>query len=146
MAKEIERKFLVKDTSYRAEAAKVEKIAQGYLSVNPQAVVRVRIKDCRGFLTIKSITVGATRDEWEYEIPLTDAEDMLDLCDGQSIIKKTRYHVGRWEIDEFQGRHEGRIVAEIELDSPDEEFELPSFIGEEVTGKKEYYNSVMATS
>lgn len=146
MAKEIERKFLVKSMDYRAEATKAENIAQGYLSYNPQAIVRVRTKGEKGYLTIKSVTIGTTRDEWEYEIPLCDAEAMLKLCADESIIRKTRYRVGRWEIDEFHGKYEGRIIAEIELDTADEKFELPSFIGEEVTGKKEYYNSVMAIS
>lgn len=146
MGREIERKFLVKDCSYKNEATSCEEILQGYLSSNPEAVVRIRIKGSRGFITVKSLTVGFTRDEWEYEIPVTDARAMLKLCKPECILEKHRYVCGRWEVDEFHGRYEGLVIAEIELDSADEQFNIPSYIGKEVTGEKKYYNSVMANS
>lgn len=146
MAKEIERKFLVLNDSYKESASSRSEIAQGYLSAYPHPTVRVRIRDRRGFLTVKSRNHGATRDEWEYEIPYDDALGMLELCDPASIIRKTRYIVGAWEIDEFDGRHKGLTLAEIELRSEDESFELPDFIGEEVTGNPKYYNSSLASA
>lgn len=141
MSKEIERKFLVVNESYKSCSREVHTIAQGYLSADPKATVRVRVFDNKGFLTVKSKNVGATRDEWEYEIPLQEAEEMLNLCDPSAIIRKTRYRVGAWEIDEFGGRLEGLVVAEIELNFEEQEFEKPSFIGDEVTGDPRYYNS-----
>ncbi len=146
MGKEIERKFLVKDISYKDVATSCEEIKQGYLSSNPEAVVRVRTKGSRGFLTVKSLTIGFERDEWEYEIPYQDAVSMLKLCKPECVLEKHRYNCGRWEVDEFHGRYEGLVLAEIELGSADELFEIPSYIGREVTGIKEYYNSVMANS
>ena len=134
MAKEIERKFLVTDNSYRNRAERVLDIVQGYLSTSVNAVVRVRTKNDKGFLTVKSKTVGATRDEWEYEIPYADAVGMLGLCNEKTLIRKRRYMCGKWEVDEFGGRHKGFVVAEIELESEDESFEIPDFIGQEVTG------------
>lgn len=146
MGKEIERKFLVKDCSYKKEATGIVEIKQGYLSSNSEAVVRVRIKGHKGYLTVKSLTIGIVRSEWEYEIPVEDAEEMLKLCKPGSIIEKHRYNCGRWEIDEFHGRFEGLVIAEIELESDEEHIELPEYVGEEVTGQKEYYNSVMSNS
>lgn len=145
MAKEIERKFIVVNDSYRAMAVCAHHIRQGYLSVDKHATIRVRIKDDLAYLTIKGVSVGAVRDEWEYPIPLADAEKMLaDLSRGH-IIEKTRYivrHEGNiWEVDEFKGRHAGLVVAEIELKAEDETFPLPCFIGKEVTGDVSYYNS-----
>lgn len=146
MAKEIERKFLVTNDSYRAKADRVIDIVQGYLSTSVHATVRVRTKNDKGYLTVKSKTVGATRDEWEYEIPYDDALGMLALCDSKTLIQKKRYICGDWEVDEFRGRHSGLVVAEIELKSEDQEFELPAFVGKEVTGDPRYYNSSLSRS
>ena len=149
MAKEIERKFLVKNDSYRAMARDVNHIIQAYLNSNPAATVRLRSYDGKAYLTVKSITVGATRNEWEYEIPADDLESMLKNChfDGNVIMKKRyilEYDGHIWEIDEFEGSLAPLVVAEIELKSENEIFELPPFIGEEVTGNPAYYNSSLA--
>ncbi len=150
MGKEIERKFLVKNSGYRELATESHSIRQGYLSVNPDATVRVRILDDRAFLTVKSRNRGAERGEWEYEIPLCDGEDLLKLCGGNAILEKVRYVVPaapgplRWEVDEFGGARAGLIVAEIELPTADAPFEIPDFIGREVTGDPAYYNSSLA--
>ena len=148
MAKEIERKFLVKNTSFVEMASDVVRIRQAYLSRRPESTVRVRLWGDRAFLTVKGVTNGVTRDEWEYAIPVADACDMIArLADG-SVIDKTRYIVGYaglvWEIDEFHGAHSGLIVAEVELHSEDQMVELPPFIGAEVTGDPRYYNSNLA--
>lgn len=148
MAKEIERKFTVVNDSYKALAICSHSIRQGYLSVDKDATIRVRIKDDSAYLTIKGVSVGAVRDEWEYPIPLADAERMIaDLSKGRTIekIRHIVKHEGRiWEIDEFKGRHAGLVIAEIELKAEDEKFPLPCFIGEEVTGDVSYYNSSLA--
>ncbi len=147
MAKEIERKFLVKSNDYKDFAKAKHHIQQGYLSTRKEATIRVRIKDNFAFLTIKGINAGITRDEWEYPIPMNDAIEMLKLCDN-NIVEKQRYVVEfegyTWEIDEFHGVHEGLIVAEIELTDEKKTFPIPSFIGEEVTGNVNYYNSTLA--
>lgn len=147
MAKEIERKFLVKTTHYKDIAKVKHSIKQGYLSTIKEATVRVRIKDQSAFITIKGISNGATRDEWEYSIPVSDAIEMLSLCQG-NVIEKERYIVElmgyTWEVDEFHGAHEGLVVAEIELKDEKETFPIPPFIGEEVTGNVAYYNSTLA--
>lgn len=144
MAKEVERKFLVKDDSYRAMAVESYKISQGYLSRKQSAVVRIRTKDSKAFITIKGETNGCTRDEWEYEVPYADGTEMLKMCEG-SVIEKTRYMVpygGKmWEVDEFGGKHSGLVVAEVELESEADTFVIPPFAGEEVTGDARYYNS-----
>ncbi len=144
MAKEIERKFLITGDAWR-ELAKGTAYRQGYLSTVKERTVRVRTIDDKGFLTIKGITVGATRAEYEYEIPAADANEMLDdLCE-QPIIEKNRYKVPLggfiWEIDEFGGVNDGLIVAEIELESEDQAFDKPDWVGEEVTGDPRYFNS-----
>ena len=145
MAKEIERKYLVTDTSYREAATEKRQIIQAYLNRDPKATVRVRVANDMAFLTIKGKNSGAVRDEWEYPIPLSDARAMIERCATGRIIEKTRYIVPfagyLWEIDEFSGDLEGLTVAEIELPSADTEFQLPSFIGDEVTGNPQYYNS-----
>lgn len=150
MAYEIERKFLVKNDSFIAQSFQKSVIKQGYISTNENAVVRVRTKDNKAFITIKGINSGASRQEWEYPIPLTDAEDMLNNLCSNNIISKTRYYVKHdnhlWEIDVFDGRHNGLIIAEIELSSEDETFSIPSFIGDEVTGNIRYYNSELSKS
>ncbi len=144
MALEIERKYLVKDSSFVALATSTTSIRQGYLSRDADATVRVRTKGEKAFLTVKTRNRGCVRSEFEYEVPVADAEAMMAACKGL-VIDKTRYVVPsdgyNWEIDVFHGALEGVVVAEIELPSEDAEFSVPPFIGEEVTGKSEYYNS-----
>ena len=149
MGYEIERKFLVKG-DYRPDVFKSYTVKQGYLSVTCKGVVRVRINEEQAFITVKSATeVGVLkRHEWEYEIPVGDAEEMLQLCrDG--VIDKTRHLVnaGRHvvEVDEFHGNNKGLIIAEVELAYESEQFEKPAWLGEEVTGNERYYNSFLAT-
>jgi adenylate cyclase len=144
MAKEIERKFLVRSSDF-AKLARGIPIKQGYISSGPDHSVRVRTYGDRGFFTIKGPTRGATRDEFEYEIPLADAEEILaHLCEHPPI-EKTRYRipVGKhiFEVDRFVGANEGLVVAEVELGSEDEAVELPDWIGREVTDDPRYYNS-----
>jgi adenylate cyclase len=144
MGTEIERKFLIKDDSWRSLATGT-KYRQGYLNSTKERVVRVRTIDDKGFLTIKGITTGATRVEYEYEIPDTEASAMLDdLCE-KPLIEKNRYKIAlggfTWEVDEFFGENQGLIVAEVELETEDQSFEKPVWIGEEVTGDPKYFNS-----
>jgi len=144
MGKEIERKFLVKNDSYR-KFAEGKHYHQGYLNSQKERVVRVRTIGNDGFVTIKGITVGAVRLEYEYLIPLQDARELLgELCEKPTIEKhryKVPYKGFTWEIDEFHGENEGLVVAEVELENEDQEFELPEFIGDEVTGDPRYFNS-----
>ena len=144
MGKEIERKFLVANPAVvRASARTAVRIRQAYLSVDPERTVRVRLRDERGFLTVKGLNRGAERPEWEFEIPGTDAVEMLAICTGK-VIDKTRYLVDfaghTWEVDEF---HSPRALwlAEAELRSAAEKLILPDWVGEEVTGNADYYNS-----
>lgn len=144
---EIERKFLILDTpDFRKDALQKTRIVQGYLSSAPERTVRVRIKGDRGFLTIKgrSSSGGLSRFEWEKEISLSEAEALLELCEP-GAIEKVRYEVKSgnhiFEVDEFLGENEGLIMAEVELASEEENFKRPDWLGEEVTGRKEYYNS-----
>ncbi|MEQ8191972.1 MAG: CYTH domain-containing protein [Candidatus Eremiobacterota bacterium] len=144
MGKEIEKKFLIKNDEWR-EGAKGTKYRQGYLSTVKERTVRVRTIDDKGFLTIKGVNVGAVRAEYEYEIPAKDADEMLtDLCE-KPLIEKNRYKISYknlvWEIDEFFGDNNGLIVAEVELTDEDQSIDLPSWIGEEVTGDPKYFNS-----
>lgn len=146
MAFEIERKFLVNDTSYRAMACSHKEISQGYLNRDPERTVRVRIADNAGFITVKGRSSGATRVEFEYEVPCDDARQMLALCQGKVLVKTrwiVNYNDFTWEVDEFHGDREGLVVAEIEL--PDERisFPLPAFVGREVTGDPAFYNSML---
>lgn len=151
MGQEIERKFLVKSEDFKSEASKETRITQGYLSSIPERTVRVRIKGKKGFITVKGIgsDSGASRFEWEMEIPVKDVEDLLNICEP-GVIDKTRYEVNvggkTFEIDEFYGENRGLIVAEIELESEGQEFEKPSWLGEEVTGDARYYNSMLMKS
>ena len=142
MGKEIERKFLVKEGAWRQ--AKGTQYRQGYLNSTKERIVRVRTIDGRGYLTIKGLTVGASRMEFEYEIPLQDANELLNICE-KPLIEKIRYTVEDggmvWEIDEFAGDNQGLIVAEVELDSEDQPFHKPDWIGKEVTGDPRYFNS-----
>ena len=144
MAKEIERKFLVAGEDWRA-LARGTRYRQGYLSTVKERTVRVRTIDDKGFLTIKGITVGATRSEYEYEIPAADADEMLDELCEQPIIEKIRYEIPlagvTWEVDEFLGVNDGLIVAEVELQSEDQSFPKPDWIGEEVTDDPKYFNA-----
>ncbi|MCF6406408.1 CYTH domain-containing protein [Chitinophaga filiformis] len=145
MAKEIERKYLIDVEKWE----KIEKpigqhYRQGYLVTDPQKTIRVRLTDTKGFLTIKGISVGATRSEYEYEIPITEAKELLDNF-SISELSKIRYNIVyrgmTWEVDEFLGDNAGLFVAEIELQSEDEVFELPEWVGQEVTEDDKYYNS-----
>ncbi len=148
MAYEIERKFLVKG-DYKSHSSKSFRIKQGYLSLSGKSVVRVRIKGEKAFITIKNIPEKETivRNEWEYEIPVSDAEQMLQLCQS-SIIDKTRYlvNVGNhvFEVDEFYGDNEGLLIAEVELEDENESFEKPDWLGDEVTGNIRYHNSYIS--
>ena len=147
MAKEIERKFLIKG-DYKKYVVKSTKITQGYLSSVPERAVRVRIKGEKGFLTVKGIgnKSGTSRYEWEREISVQDAEDLLNICEP-GIIDKTRFivefesHI--FEVDEFYGENDGLTVAEVELKSEDEHFEKPEWLSEEVTGEVKYYNAML---
>lgn len=148
MAKEIERKFLVKDNSFIQSATASRRIRQAYISDRPEATVRVRVSGDSAWLTVKGKNSGAVRDEWEYPVPVSDAEDMALRLAGGWSIDKTRYIVDcdgcQWEVDVFHGRHEGLVIAEIEIETAGASFQLPSFVGEEVTGCQEYYNSSLA--
>lgn len=146
---EIERKFLVKSDDFKEQAFAKNKIAQGYLSSIPERTVRVRIKGEKAFLTIKGIghQGGMSRFEWENQIPLDEAAELLKLCE-KGKIEKTRYEIkfGNhiYEVDEFYGENEGLIMAEIELQSETESFEKPEWLGEEVTNDKRYYNAYLS--
>jgi adenylate cyclase len=145
---EIEKKFLVSSDTYKNEAEKQVRITQGYLSTVPERTVRVRIKADKGYLTIKGkgSESGASRYEWEKEIPLPEAQELLELCEP-GVIDKTRFLVKSanhtFEVDEFYGDNEGLVVAEVELGAEDESFEKPAWIAEEVTGEDRYYNAML---
>ncbi|MEY4962983.1 MAG: hypothetical protein RLZZ323_302 [Bacteroidota bacterium] len=146
---EIERKFLVTSNAFKSDALRKNHIAQGYLSSEPERTVRVRIKGEKGFLTIKgkSSETGISRFEWEKEIPINEAKELLLLCE-KGVIEKTRYEiqVGQhlFEVDEFHGKNEGLIIAEVELQSESEIFEKPLWLGQEVTQDPRYYNSYLS--
>ncbi|MEC9482810.1 MAG: CYTH domain-containing protein [Halomonas sp.] len=144
MAKELERKFLLADSAWRNEIERSERMMQGYLNDVGPVSVRARIAGQRAWLNIKSRTLGISRDEFEYEIPLADAERMLDHLTTGPVIDKTRHfvrHAGLlWEIDEFHGENDGLIVAEVELEHVDQPFERPAWLGEEVSHEARYYN------
>jgi adenylate cyclase len=149
MSLEIERKFLVKNEEFKKEAYQKKLLKQGYLNSDKNRTVRVRIADDKGFITIKgkSNTTGTTRFEWEKEIDTLEAEQLLLLCEP-SIIDKTRFYVKSehhiFEVDEFYSDNQGLIVAEIELNSENEQFKKPSWLGKEVTGNIKYYNSSLS--
>jgi CYTH domain-containing protein len=146
---EIERKFLVLSNDFINEAYTKKRIVQAYISTNPERTVRIRIKADKGFLTIKGIgnSSGTTRLEWETEIPVQDAEKLLMICE-EGTIDKTRHEVkiGQhiFEVDVFTGENEGLVIAEIELQSEDEIFEKPSWLGKEVTNDERYYNAYIS--
>lgn len=144
MPTEIEHKYIVTDSSYKDLSDESYLITQGYLSRRIDASVRVRIISDKAYLTIKGKTNFDQRDEYEYEIPYADAQEMLKMCEGK-IISKTRYLVKyaghKWEIDEFHGELAPMVMAEIELSYQGEDYLIPPFVGEEVTGNPMYYNS-----
>ena len=143
MPKEIERKFLTTSQLWKENVSRAIVMKQGYLNGNPDRTVRVRVAGEKGWLTVKGRNVGLTRLEFEYEIPVGEAMEMLKLCE-QPIIEKTRYLVveyGKtWEVDVFSGVNEGLTVAEIELETEEEAFTLPDWVGEEVSADPRYYN------
>ena len=147
MAQEIERKFLVSG-DFKSESVKSTRITQGYLSSVPERTVRVRIKGDKGYITIKGIgsSSGASRYEWEKEIPVDEVEELLKICEP-GVIDKTRFLVKKgnhtFEVDEFYGENAGLVVAEVELQSEEESFEKPVWLGEEVTGDARYFNSML---
>jgi len=150
---EIERKFLVNSEAFKIEATQHYEIEQGYLCKEPGKTIRVRIRDARAFLTIKSgkLREGLAKFEWEKEIEVADARELMQLC-LPGAISKTRYIIPAapyegqprcWEVDVFHGRLDGRVLAEIELGDENEPFERPQWLGDEVTGLPQYYNANM---
>jgi adenylate cyclase len=146
VATEIERKFLVRGTEWKSTEG--VRVSQGYLNRDQARTVRVRLAADKAFLTIKGRSIGASRAEFEYEIPFSDGEQLLNLCDGP-VVQKVRYAVAHqgltWEVDEFLGDNAGLVVAEVELSSEDQHFERPSWVAEEVTEDPRYFNSALAT-
>jgi adenylate cyclase len=144
MATEIERKFLVRDDSWRAAVERSRPMRQGYLPGLETASVRVRVDGERALLNIKSATLDVTRQEYEYPIPLDDAREMLDTLCERPLIEKTRHFVRHgghlWEVDVFAGDNAGLVVAEVELDHPEEALDLPPWVGDEVSDDPRYYN------
>ncbi len=144
MPQEIERKFLLKNDSWRVEGSGTL-YRQGYLSTVSERTVRIRLINDQGFLTIKGIPVGARRAEYEYEIPAGEASEMLDNLCEHPLIEKTRYRVEYqdlvWEIDEFKGDNAGLNIAEVELEDENQAVHMPDWVGEEVTGDPRYYNA-----
>jgi len=142
MPVEIERKFLVETSGWRQGAG--VRICQGYLNRDPQRTVRVRLAGNKAFLTIKGPSTGAVRREFEYEIPVLHVAELLEMCDGP-VIEKIRYLVPSgslvWEVDEFLGENHGLVLAEIELESEDQAFERPPWLGREVTHDPRYFNA-----
>lgn len=149
MSLEIERKFLVKNDDFKKVAFQQKTLKQGYLNSDKHRTVRIRIADNQGFITIKGVsnTSGTTRFEWEKEIDVKEAKQLLALCEP-TIIEKTRFFLKNgshiFEIDEFFGENKGLLIAEIELNSENEAFEKPTWLGEEVTGNTKYYNSYLS--
>ena len=149
MATEIERKFRVKGDGFKREAYEAIRIMQGFLSSVPERTVRIRVKGDKGFITIKGLSSesGVSRYEWEKEIPLEEAQELLLLCEP-GMITKTRYLVKAgeytFEVDEFHGDNEGLIIAEIELPDENAPYERPAWLGKEVTGDVRYYNVMLA--
>ncbi len=149
MAQEIERKFLVISDDFKKTAFKKMRIKQGFLSSVPERTVRIRIKEDNAYITVKGLSnkSGTTRYEWEKEIPVKEAEELLELCEP-GIINKSRYLIksGKhtFEVDEFYDENSGLIIAEIELNDEKEDFEKPDWLGKEVTGDIRYYNSQLS--
>jgi len=149
MAKEIERKFLLVNDAWRTEVSASCHYAQGYLSSSEKVSIRIRSSGEKAYLNFKSATLGISRSEYEYEIPLADADEMLASFSEGPLIEKVRYFVKRgnhtWEIDVFEGANEGLVVAEIELKDEDEAFERPAWVGDEVSDNPRYYNVCLVT-
>lgn len=147
MAMEIERKYLLSSTA-QLNGLTGKEIRQGYIDVKDETTVRVRIKADKAFLTIKSKSSGSSRLEFEYEIPTGDAQQMIETLCRKPVIEKTRYKIDyagkTWEVDVFYGDNKGLVLAEIELESEDEEFEIPSWIDKEVTEDKRYFNAYLS--
>lgn len=149
MAIEIERKFLVTSDAFKKQVSKSYRIKQGFLNSHEERTVRIRLKNDKGYLTIKgkSSADGLSRFEWEAEISLNEAEALLNLCE-EGVIEKIRYEIPfrnqLFEVDEFFGDNEGLLIAEVELDSKNEVFEKPQWLGVEVTGNIQYYNSQLS--
>lgn len=145
MATEIEHKFLIRDDRWRRQIESAVWMRQGYLTSDARCSVRVRVADGRGFLNLKSGTLGIQRSEYEYPIPLAEAEEILDTLCEKPLLEKTRHYLRHgehlWEIDEFAGDNAGLIVAEVELKHPEEPFARPDWLGEEVSHDIRYYNS-----
>ena len=147
MPKEIERKFLIANEGWKAGVQRSSFFAQGYLSYDPERTVRVRETDTQGFLTVKGLTVGLSRDEFEYEIPKAEATALLKMCEHPPIQKRRHFveHEGHlWEIDIFEGANKGLEVAEIELRSEEEMYVRPEWLGDEVSGDRRYSNSSLS--
>ncbi|MEN8789298.1 MAG: CYTH domain-containing protein [Flavobacteriaceae bacterium] len=146
---EIERKFLVISEDYRKAAYAKNRISQGFLSTDPERTVRVRLKEDKGYITIKGKTDegGTSRMEWEYPIETKDAHNLLKLCGG-TLVEKTRFLVKSgshiFEVDEFIGQNSGLVIAEVELNSPEEKITPPIWLGKEVTGDPKYYNAQLS--
>lgn len=148
MATEIEHKFLLRDDRWRSQVERSARLRQGYLISDARCSVRVRIAEGQGFLNIKSGTLGIQRSEYEYPIPLAEAEEILDILCEKPLLEKTRHYLKfdqhLWEIDEFSGENAGLIVAEVELSRIDEPFARPDWLGEDVSHDIRYYNSQLA--
>ena len=146
---EIERKFAVKSTNFLANAKESYKITQGYLNTDKNRTVRVRIKGNKGFITVKGISSadGLSRFEWQKEINIKDAEALLLLCED-FVIDKTRYIIPFdavvYEVDVFEGANKGLVIAEVELESTEQQFEKPEWLGEELTGDERFYNAYLS--
>lgn len=144
MAREIERKFLLRDARWRDAVTRSTVMRQGYMSSSPAVSIRVRVAGDEAWLNLKSATLGVARHEFEYAIPRADAEEMLALFCGERCLDKTRHYAPwdghLWEIDEFHGANAGLVVAEIELDAEDEAYTRPPWLGEEVSADRRYYN------
>ncbi|MSR15074.1 MAG: CYTH domain-containing protein [Gammaproteobacteria bacterium] len=145
MAQEIERKFLLVNAQWRAQVSHSEAMRQGYMTSSPECSIRVRIAGAQAFLNFKSATLGISRHEFEYSIPVSDAEEMLALFCENRCVGKVRHYVpldgNVWEIDVFEGANAGLIVAEIELAASDQDFTKPAWLGSEVSHDPRYYNS-----
>ncbi|MEA1877970.1 MAG: CYTH domain-containing protein [Bacteroidota bacterium] len=146
---EIERKYLVKSNNWKSGLTEADSsfIQQGYLNRDPDRVVRIRTRDSKAFLTIKGRATGITRSEFEYPISINDAQELLGMCLGNVLIKR-RYEIeykgNTWEVDEFLGKNKGLILAEIELKSEDQSFDIPEWVGKEVTKDMKYTNLALA--
>jgi adenylate cyclase len=147
MANEIERKFLLRNDAWREQVFRAKSIRQGYLVSDEIRSVRVRIADDEAYLNIKSATLGISRSEYEYAIPLQDAQELLDILCRRPLLEKPRHFLRYgdhlWEIDVFEGDNAGLVVAEVELTDPEETFERPPWIGEDVSHDKRYYNACL---